>query len=304
MDIKTIEDILNTWLSARLKETVKYTAGKDDIIHINSSVLQLEHWLLMWRKEHKLNERIDASIISNNILKNIASASSDKAFQAKDYQFNFLFFLARNYSPKSDLHKLIDSFVDKFKEQFSFADIIITSTGATRCKTNIRFALNELRNMGLVLSKDIDNNRSLSPSIPGLVAMLNIQYQGALGRAGFIDKIEEQLLPVKKVNRYAGLPYDATLYDAIQMFKEETYLYEFLHWLRDVDKTEKEFIEGIIKRYMDFTSEAIEIKENGLRLTKQFKDLSSTFQKELFDNHKKNMPFIKKLMKQFQAKDS
>ena len=301
MDSKTIEDILNTWLTTRLTETVNYSAGKNDVIHINSSVLQLEHWLLVWRKEHKLNERIDASIISDNILKNIVSDSSDKAFQPKDYQFNFLFFLARNYSPKSDLHKLIDSFVNKFKEQFSFADIIITSTGATRCKTNIRFALNELRNMGLVLSKDIDSNRSWSPSIPGLVAMLNIQYQTGLGNLTFIDKIEKQLRPVKKVIKYSGLPYDATLYDSIQMFKEETYLYEFLNWLSNEDEAEKEFIEDIIKRYLDFTSEAIEINKNGLKLTKQFKDLSSTFQKELFENHKKNIPFLNKLIRRFQA---
>lgn len=59
----------------------------------------------------------------------------------------------------------------------------------------------------------------------------------------------------------------------------------------------------ILQQYIEFTIGAIEIKKDGVRLTKEFKDLSNIFQKDLFDNHKKNKPFIKKLMKQFQAKD-
>src|SRR4051812_33329412 len=109
MDFNTITDILNTWLSSKLIATVDYKAGKDDVIHINANVLRLEHWLLEWRKNQKLNERIDASIVSDNILKLSARSTNENAFQALDYQFNFLFFLARHYAPETDLFVLINN---------------------------------------------------------------------------------------------------------------------------------------------------------------------------------------------------
>lgn len=303
-DFANITEILDQWLTSRLKDTVTLKEGKKATLHINGSLLKLENWLMKWKRSHELNERLDAAIISNSILRNISDIASEKAFNKKDYQFNFLYFLARNYTSDIELNALIDSFVDKFKEQFSFADIVITKTGATRCKTNIRFALFELRNMGMVLSKNLENKRTLSPSIPGLIAMLNIQYQTGRGNASIFEKKEGSLRPHQTINKYRGYPYDGSLYRSLQMFAVEEYMLEFLNWLSDLKSTEEEetLLAEIIDQYIDFTSKAVQITPKGLRFTKEFEKLSKAFQERLFEYHKRNIPFLNKLLNYFQGK--
>ncbi|MBL0081453.1 MAG: hypothetical protein IPP37_02975 [Saprospiraceae bacterium] len=53
------------------------------------------------------------------------------------------------------------------KAELSWKDIEITSSGATRCMTNIRFALNSLRAIELIEHNDKVNKRSFQPTLLG-----------------------------------------------------------------------------------------------------------------------------------------
>lgn len=159
------------WAEVKLNVDV-YDKGNS--IQVNKSLYELESFLVNLRKEEGANERIDTTIEAPNILLTFEKSSVANAYTPNDYQYYLLHHLAMEYHPDKSLYNLIDSFVEKYKTGFSRSDIIITNIGATRCKTNIRFALNNLRYWGLVINHDEKKKRSWSPSLLGLVTLLNI----------------------------------------------------------------------------------------------------------------------------------
>lgn len=288
MDYK-LEEIKNEigyWLQEKLPNTYVYKDNKKNI-YINQSLLELEHWLLDWKKENKLNERIDATIYSKHIVRHAGSTQSGKAYQSTDYELHFLHYLTMHYHPKSSLFSLIDSFVEENRKQLSLADIIITNTGATRCKTNLRFTLTNLRDLGLVLNSDKTHKRIWKPSIPGLIVLLNIQKNGLHLNNRLPGNPYNTLLPEteKEINQL-----DCALRLFIRQFKEDGYLYLFFDYLTQlrISPGQKETIRGIMENYIEFTDSAMLITAEGINLTKDHKTLSQTFQQGLFTDHEKN----------------
>jgi hypothetical protein len=110
-------------------------------------IFNLSQFLSQYKIDNKI-DHLDSEIYSENIIESLQLENPD-FFRSVDYQYNFLTFLIKNYNPTLELREYIDKFIDKFKEEFTVADIKITDTGVTRCKTNIRFAVKSLR----------DNNR-------------------------------------------------------------------------------------------------------------------------------------------------
>ena len=71
----------------------------------------------------------------------------------------------------------MDNYIERIKEKLTFHDIVTTETGATRCYTNVRFALNELRTYGLVYSsikQNKNNCRSILPTPVGYLISLKV----------------------------------------------------------------------------------------------------------------------------------
>ena len=116
-------------------------------------------------KQLKLNLRLDSVIYSDSI-----SASFNKEvkpFSPNEYCLPFFDFLNIKKNERLDLFELIDNFIDHHKNELSWQDIVITASGATRCKTNLRFALNQLRGIGLIKKVDQNGKRVFLPTLEG-----------------------------------------------------------------------------------------------------------------------------------------
>lgn len=79
----------------------------------------------------------------------------DDFFRQNDYQYWLLVYLLLKNNEirekKSTLYEIIDNFVSSIKDKsLTWRDIEYTGSGATRCKTNLRFAYNDLKKIGLV----------------------------------------------------------------------------------------------------------------------------------------------------------
>ncbi|MBK7967306.1 MAG: hypothetical protein IPK10_19865 [Bacteroidetes bacterium] len=70
------------------------------------------------------------------------------------------------------LFEYINSFVYFYKEQLSFNDIKITESRLQGFLLNLRFALNDLRNLGLIIVKEKEGNRVNIPSLFGLLVLI------------------------------------------------------------------------------------------------------------------------------------
>lgn len=300
-NLKQVKEIIQEFLKGSLGYTRKVKENEYSSLDVNKAIFDIESYLVELRKEHQLNERIDTSISSHNILKHFHSIEAKDAFAPADYQLNFLYHLATNHQPDKDLYTLIDEFIEAYKEQFKLADIVITKSGATRCKTNMRFAVNDLRDLGLVLSRDAKNQRSWEPSIMGLIILLNIQLNLAHFQKEEFFKSFNSLRPVLN-NKPVGsrYEYDPILFESITMFKEPTYLYEFLNEIRyEVNQQhgDAKIFEHLIDLYIDFVQKGLKITPDGIRITEDFEKQSNGFQSALFTFNSENKILYTRLCK-------
>lgn len=303
---KTVKDIIETFVKENIDESITVEGKGGESFLANKAIFEIESFLVQLRSQYNINSRLDTSIVSKNILEKFSNVSSLDAFKPIDYQYNFLYHLAAEYSSNLDLYSLIDSFINKFKSQFRLADIVITNTGATRCKTNIRFALNELRDMSLILSRNSNNKRSWSPSVIGLVALLNIQLNFPESKSWPHYKESDSLISARGGQR--NIPgffsQDPVLIQSILMFKDPAYLYVYLSGHRDIslNEEEKNLLRNIINDYIEFTEAGLEITQHGIKMTKAFVELSKAFQQKLFSVEKSNAALHRKLFEHFRNK--
>ena len=123
---------------------------------------------------------LDNRIRSNSVLESFLGKQKErKAFSAIDYQYYFLMFVFKNqYRINAGNlleNEVILDFINHIKEEsFTYKDIERTDSGATRCNTNLRFAMDALRKLGLINSSKseisssaIDDPRSAQLSKQG-----------------------------------------------------------------------------------------------------------------------------------------
>lgn len=190
---------------------------KGEVFYFNKDLFELERRLFELKRKYDVNTRLDASIYSENIVKSFEQ--NKKAFASHDYTMAFLIHLC--YQPEhnaEDLFQIIRSFINRTKEKFSYQDIIVTRSGATRCVTNIRFALHELRELGLVFNAELSGNETKRIVLPTPIGYLISLH--ALTNEG---KGPDQFLLLE--NSIAG--YNNFLFDSI--FKLKHSLKEFFH---------------------------------------------------------------------------
>lgn len=105
-------------------------------------------------------------------------------FKQNDFQYWLLIFLLiKNNDIRSEhltLYKIIDEFIDRVKDQsFSPGDIQLTGSGATRCKTNLRFAFNDLKDLGLLYLYDKKQKNSWTLTFIGFFAAASFCFKPA-----------------------------------------------------------------------------------------------------------------------------
>lgn len=249
-DAPILKKIIKTFVDENTEKST-YVQGTDGVVFLaNRAIFEIESFLVQLRKEYEINSRLDTTIVSDSILNDFSKSDAATSFRSGDYQYSFLHHLACEFTPGADLYKLIDSFIEKFKAQFGLADIVITNTGATRCKTNIRFALNTLRDFGLVLSRDGENKRSWCPSVIGLATLLNIEYNKPDSLKWKYYREPSQLC---SPGSFKGLPFndaplDQLLLTSQRQFREPGHLYSFLTRQSDfaLNGSEKNLLQAIL----------------------------------------------------------
>lgn len=133
-----------------------------DSVYISGLIYEIETELTKIKRELKLDS-YNPHIYSKRIAESFGKAGAGiltvlgkpNAYSSVDYQYYLLIYLLRNYHElitlKLSLHQIIDRFIDLHKENsLNFYDIQLTDSGATRCRTNIRFAFDGLKVMGLL----------------------------------------------------------------------------------------------------------------------------------------------------------
>lgn len=142
-------------------QNIAKTINKEQL-YFNQSLFELEKHLFDLKVRYQVNQNLNTSIISTNIIDSFSLRST--FFRINDYALSFLVFLTMEEKHDAeDLLEMIDKYLDVIKNKLTFHDIVKTKTGATRCYTNIRFTLSELRKFGLVYnSTTIKNNYSRS----------------------------------------------------------------------------------------------------------------------------------------------
>lgn len=132
--------------------------------------LILESKFQKFFKENKIPE-MDYALFDGKQLKDEKMKTRMDYLSPVDYQLSFLIYMFLNYEKlkNMELIDIIESYLQKIKNSLRLPDIERTKTGSVRCKTNIRFALKNLRSEGLIETRDEEYKRSWSLTLTGFL---------------------------------------------------------------------------------------------------------------------------------------
>lgn len=210
-DLKNIIDDINQ---------IAYNYHQDDAkdkIELTKLFYQIEKDLASVKKQLNL-PNLNSYIYSESVLKSFKKTPVDKNIfedlivyddflRQNDYQYWLLIFLLMKNNEirqkNLTLYQIIDEFILRIKdESFTWRDIEFTGSGATRSKTNLRFAYNDLKKIGLVNLYDRRHKQSWSLTFLGFFIAASFCFDPA-------DKRKPPFS--KKITRF----YQSTYYFAI-----------------------------------------------------------------------------------------
>jgi hypothetical protein len=217
------------------------------------------------------------------------------AHKSIDYHWLFLHYLNVHFDRGKSLIDYIDEFLLDHKEQLNIRDIGITQSGATRAKTYIRFAVNDLRKIGLVGWVDINGKRSWQPTIMGIIMLLYALMKNKSPEC-FYNLETAALLKNNYVNKpIAGsnfnihdfLTYDRRMLELISEYKIPGNFYGVMKELIEVKPLEKfkEVFEKLQVRYTETIIRGMQLQDNDAiaekKAKERFNQLSEEFHQYL-----------------------
>jgi hypothetical protein len=272
----------------RSKEHTVNTLINNEKIYFNKSLFELEKHLYDLKQKYKVNQNLNISIVSKNILESFSD--SPTFFRSDDYSLSFLVFLAMHENHDAEnLLEYMDEYIEIVKDKFSFKDIFITGTGATRCHTNLRFSLNSLRKLGLIYSiTDINHiiTRSVMPTPLGYLIALyvsDLKNDDVINLLGNNSK-ELQLFavlslikhdPTKFFNKIISTTFKPELIKNITSTKESVIK---IASMIELNNDDQKFNEDKIEKTMK-----IHYLNNKNQVKMSFKLKESIFEKTLFN---------------------
>lgn len=220
---------------------------------------------------------INSSIRSESVVKSFQRIEEySQIFQEHDIIFNnflrqndyqywlLIFLLLKNNEIRSknlSLYQIIDEFISRIQsESFNLEDIEYTGSGATRCITNIRFAFNDLKELGLVSLYDRENKNSWTLTFVGFfIAASFCLYP--------VDKDEKPLS--KKLTHF----HQSTYYHKINRFLLD----------RTKDLSNPEYFKNIVHEIKLDSLKLKELERGPEIFEDYYKSLISIFEKEKND---------------------
>lgn len=173
--IDFIKKMLDNFILESIKENKRIGFKDGSETNLNKAVYEIQNHFSNELRAHNINTQLNPEIISTAILKSF-NDSNVKANPKENYEYPFLKYIALEFRPTTELNEYIDSFLWKNKDQLSWDDLVITKTGATRCKTNIRFAINDLRKLMLIRNRNKVDKRTVLPTVLGHLVVLYFDY--------------------------------------------------------------------------------------------------------------------------------
>lgn len=160
--------------------------------------------------------------------------------------------------------------------------------------------------MGLVHNYSDNKRRSWSPSLLGLVVLLNIELRWPFRHEDVIRRVPDKLHEPNSLSTFMCWKnaIDPLLLESLNYLIEPGNIYTYLTAQFDnaLDESEKKIIDYTIKEYIEFTQEGLEITENGITVTEKFKQLSIRFYEKLFDIERANEIMLKKMFSHYRSK--
>lgn len=251
---------LDFFFKASSNQTVSRIIKKEKVL-FNKSLFEIEKHLYDLKQDYQVNQNLNAGINSNSILSSFNYYP--RPFRSNDYSLSFLLFLTmQSTHDAEDLLEMMRRFVEIIKGRLSYEDIVTTETGVTRCFTNLRFTLKELRDFGLVYTTTKINNVISRSILPTPFSYLIALYLGKPGHSGII----ENLPAPGREYKYLVTP----LYDALQKIKSDPE--SFMKKLLEKYPQMKDFavlINEMSHEYYDSVLQYIEITNKGFVVDKK-----------------------------------
>lgn len=282
-----VKAILTTFVKERCMKGEIIRLKDSTPSYINSDILSVETYWSHLKLMCKFDAQIDTSIKGLDYSSVAFHNLGKQPFRPVDYQFNFLYYLTRTYTTEFTLHEYIDGFLYTFKDQLGILDILKTNSGATRCKTNLRFTLNALRDINLVVFSE-NNKRSWKPSLTGLLALLNIKFFADRFKTHSFYKTELQIFNQTLTKGYFA--YDPLLLNSILDIQNSYHLYDLLSRGEDkrLKNEEIEILRNLVSKYVDFIGESLIVSDDCVKEGKRFKQKAKEFiasQQSVNDNY-------------------
>lgn len=169
-----VGEIINYYQDIQAEEEIISEDNRDEF---RFSLLKLDIILSKMKSLHKL-PNLDNGIVTLDILiKSFINTDDNNYFRPVDYEYYFLIYslLMHNSIINMKLIEIIQAFFQKTKirKHLSYPDVERTDTGSVRCKTNLRFAIHILRELGLVNYYE-KGKRAWSLTLPGFLLAAHI----------------------------------------------------------------------------------------------------------------------------------
>jgi len=256
-------------------QTISKTIKKEEL-QFNKFLFELEHHLFDLKEKYKVNQNLNSGISSKNILNSFDNSST--FFRSNDYALSFLVFLCmQEKNDAEELREMVDKYIEIIKEKLSFHDIVKTETKATRCHTNLRFTLSELRKYGLIYSTTTINknySRSLLPTPLGYLIALFVSTPSNFN-------VVEHLPNYGNSSNVFVVP----LYAALRFIKNnpEDFLNTLLKTFDGIKPLEIA-IKSLFDEYYKNILEHIELTEDGIKVNeKELEEAIKTYYLSIVD---------------------
>lgn len=227
---------------------------------LNASVFDFQAHITRSLKDLNLNLSLNPGIHSESIRRSFDGTC--KPFSAHDYCLSFFDFLNVHKAKRLELFHLIDLFVEQHKDELTWQDIVLTASGATRCRTNLRFALDKLRSVGLIKNLDGDGRRVYVPTRKGELVFFawRTSINNGVFDPGIFDQKQSHNILIRNTRFHC-------LYSVLQgVAKHGRYVAAFQNYknLKTADEEVEEILKDI-KKFLDdavITKQGIFLKEN------------------------------------------
>ncbi|WMJ74377.1 hypothetical protein RCC89_14560 [Cytophagaceae bacterium ABcell3] len=267
-----LEDFFERSKSETVSVTERNTRSSYDI---NKSIYELEMHILKLKKQYRVNRSLNSSIESPEISKSF-NQNQVEFFRSHDYLLSFLVYLCQSSEDDAEqLRNILFKYTESISSRLTYKDLIVTATGATRCFTNQRFALKELRELGLVFKKDKENNKRTI--LPTPVGMLIVAYH--------LKDLNESAGNFLNEMRNGAAYFDNSLYNTLDKLKRNPESF-----LKNVQNkfpcTNFEInIEEILSDYSEYILKYITVIDTGLKIEEGFEEASQKYYDVLKQNY-------------------